>query len=161
MGFVADRSGGLGDVVGSEGFQHADGEVAEGRHGPWCGPGVDGGGVLGEGDVPDVVRGVLHSPVPANRGGQVGRAGLVGVEAGDGVDTLTGLALAGLLTAAVDADGQAGVGKGDPAEFVRDSAGLDRAGLAPAVPGGGGGVLDGDVPPWQGRELAVGGSESK
>lgn len=83
---------------------------------PWCGSGVDGGGVLGEGDIPDVVRGVLHSPVPANRGGQVGRAGLVGVEAGDGVDTLTGLACAGPLAAAVDADGQAGVGKGDPAE---------------------------------------------
>jgi phage-related protein len=31
LGLVADGVGGLGDVVGSEGFQHADGEVAEGR----------------------------------------------------------------------------------------------------------------------------------
>lgn len=37
----------------------------------------------------------------ANRGGQVGGAGLVGVEAGDGVDALAGLALAGLLASAV------------------------------------------------------------
>jgi hypothetical protein len=125
LGLVADRPGGLGDVVGSEGFQRADGEVAEGRHGPWCGPGVDGGGVLGEGDIPDVVRGVLHAPVPANRGGQIGGTGLVGVEICDGVDTLTGLTPAGLLAAAVDADGQAGVGKGDSAEFVGDRAGLD------------------------------------
>ncbi|MFJ9381404.1 hypothetical protein [Streptomyces sp. NPDC101455] len=29
--------------------------------------------------------------MPANRGGQVGGPGLVGVEAGDGVDPLTGL----------------------------------------------------------------------
>ncbi|MFE9687373.1 hypothetical protein, partial [Streptomyces sp. NPDC006285] len=96
-------------------------ELDQGSHGSWCGPGVDGGGVLGEGDIPDVVRGIFHSPVPANRGGQVGRAGLVGVEAGDGVDTLMRLTPAGLL-AAVDADGQAGVGKGDSAEFVGNPA---------------------------------------
>lgn len=53
MGLVADWSGGFGDVVGSECFQHASAAVAEGRHGPWCGPGVDDGGVLGEGDIPE------------------------------------------------------------------------------------------------------------
>ncbi|WP_232247973.1 hypothetical protein [Streptacidiphilus rugosus] len=74
-----------------------------------------------------------------------------------GVDALAGLALAGLLAAAVDADGQVGVGDGDAAEFVGDGAGLDRAGLASAVPGLGGGVLDGDVAPGQGGQLAVGG----
>ncbi|MET7779359.1 hypothetical protein ABZU94_01340 [Streptomyces mirabilis] len=63
--------------------------------------------------------------MPANRGGQIGGTGLVGVEICDGVDTLTGLTPAGLLAAAADADGQAGVGKGDSAEFVGDRAGLD------------------------------------
>lgn len=77
--------------------------------------------------------------------------------AGDGVDTLTGLALAGGLAAAVDADGQAGVGKGDSAEFVGDTAGLDRAGLAASVSGPGGGVLDCDGLPGQSGELGVGG----
>lgn len=86
-----------------KGFQHADGEVAEGRHGSWRGPAADGGGVLGEGDVPDVVRGVFHSPVPTNRGGQIGWADLVGVDTGDGVDALAGLALPGPLASAVDA----------------------------------------------------------
>jgi hypothetical protein len=36
----------------------------------------------------------------------------VGVEVGDGVDALAGLGLAGGSAAAVDADGQAGVGEG-------------------------------------------------
>lgn len=39
----------------------------------------------------------------ADRDGQVGGADLVGVEAGDGVDALAGLACAGGLAAAVDA----------------------------------------------------------
>lgn len=38
-----------GDVVGSEGFEQADGEVAGGGHRAGCGPGMNGGGVLGEG----------------------------------------------------------------------------------------------------------------
>lgn len=125
FGFVVDGSRGLGDVVGSEDLQRADGEVAEGGHGAGCGAGVDGGRVLGEGDVSDVVRGVLHSPVPTDCGGQIGRGGLVGVEAGDGVDALTTFAAAGFLVAAADADGQAGVGEGDTSEFVGDGAGLD------------------------------------
>lgn len=65
--------------------------------------------LLGEGDIPD--------------------------EAGDGVDTLTGLTPVGLLAAAMDADGQAGVGKGDSAEFVGDPASFDRTGLAVSVSG--------------------------
>lgn len=109
------RPGGLGDVVGSEGFQHADGGVAKGAHARGAVPAWTVEVSSAKVTIPDVVRGVLPSPVPADRGGQVGRAGLVGVEAGDGVDTLTG--------------------------------------LAPAVPGGG--VLDDDVPPRQGREPAV------
>ena len=66
----------------------------------------------------------------------------MGVEAGDAVDTLTGLTSAGLLAAAMDEDGQAGVGKGDSAEFVGDPAGLDRARLVASVSGPGGGVLE-------------------
>ncbi len=109
------------------------GQVAEGGHGAGCDASVDGGGVLGEGDISDVVAGVFHSPVPSDRGGQVGRAGLVGVKAGDGVDAFAALAPpADFLAAAVDTDGQGRVEEGNAAEFVGDGAGLDRARLAAA-----------------------------
>ncbi|WP_431946919.1 ATP-binding cassette domain-containing protein [Actinacidiphila sp. bgisy167] len=74
----------------------------------------EGRGVITELTVHDNLRmascGARSSrfPVPADRGGQIGRAGLVGVQAGHGVDAL---ALAGGRAAAVDADGQAGVGR--------------------------------------------------
>jgi hypothetical protein len=57
----------------------------------------------------------------------------------------------------MDADGEAGVGKGDFAEFVGDPAGLDRARLTASMSGPGGGVLDRDGLPGQGGELGVGG----
>jgi hypothetical protein len=79
----------------------------------------------------------------------------VSVEAGDGVDGLATLTSACLPAPTVDTDRQAGVREGNPAELVRDAAGLDRAGLAAAVSGGGRRVLDGDVPPGQGGELTV------
>ncbi|WP_405551123.1 hypothetical protein [Streptomyces globisporus] len=44
----------------------------------------------------------------------------MGVEAGDGVDGLASFASAGLFAASVDAEGEAGVRKGDSAEFVGD-----------------------------------------
>lgn len=136
LGFVVDRPGGLGDAVGAEGRQDADGEVAKARHGAGCGPGVDGGGVLDEGDVSDGVRGVLQSPVPAERGSQVGWSALVGVEAGDGVDILPGLALAGLLAAAVDTDGppDASPARSRPAPSRANSAGSPFPTPAPAGP---------------------------
>jgi hypothetical protein len=88
---------------------------------------VEGGGVLGVGDVPHVVQG-LDGPVSADGGGEVGgRGGLAGVEAGDGIDSLAAFAAAGLSATSVDAQGEAGVGEGDPAESVGDGAGLDRA----------------------------------
>lgn len=62
-----------------------------------------------------------------------------------------------LLAAAVDADGQVDVGKGDFAEFAGDPAGLDRAGLAAAMSGSGDGGLDCDGLPGQDGELGVGG----
>lgn len=85
------------------------------------------------------------------------RGGLVGVEAGDGVDRLASFASAGWPAASVDAEREAGVREGDSAEFVGDAAGLDGAGFVAAVSGGGGGVLDGDVVPGQGGKLPVGG----
>ncbi|MFF8950690.1 hypothetical protein ACF09I_18155 [Streptomyces sp. NPDC014940] len=48
----------------------------------------------------------FHGPVAADRGGELGRAGLVSVEAGDGVDRLPGFAPAGLPAAAANADGR-------------------------------------------------------
>ncbi|KUN51266.1 hypothetical protein AQJ43_28950 [Streptomyces avermitilis] len=57
--FVADGPGGLGDVAGFEALKASMARLrkaamargAEGGHGAGCGAGVDGGGVLGEGDV--------------------------------------------------------------------------------------------------------------
>jgi CheY-like chemotaxis protein len=43
--------------------QHADGQVAQGRHDLRGGPGAELGGDLGEGDVPHVVQPVLDAPV--------------------------------------------------------------------------------------------------
>jgi hypothetical protein len=137
-------------LTAPEGFEQADGEVAEGGHGAGCGACVEGGSVLGVGHVSHVVQG-LDGPVAADGGGEFGRGGLVGVKAGDGIDGLATFAFAGLFAAPVDAEGKAGVGEG--AEFVGDAARLDGAGLPAAVSGRGSGVLDGDVRPGQGGEL--------
>lgn len=80
-------------------------------------------------------------------------AGVVGIEAGDGVDRLPGVPLAALLAAPVDAQGRPGFREGDPAEVRRNGHGLDRAGLPPPVPGPGDGVRHGHVLPWQGLDL--------
>lgn len=74
---------------------------------------MDGGGVLGEGAVADVVLG-FHGPVSAQVGGEFGGCCLVDVEAGERVDGLAGLFPAGLFTAAVDAEGELCVGKAMP-----------------------------------------------
>src|SRR5262245_1421931 len=100
-----------------------------------------------------MVAGIFDSPVPAYVSAQVGRAGLVCVEAGDGVDRLPGLPLAALLAAPVDTQGQPCFGEGDPAQVRRDGHGLDRAGLPPPVPGTGDGVRYGHLLPWQGLDL--------
>ena len=65
--------------------QDADGEVAEAGHGPGGVAGTDLGGVLGEGGVADVVQ-RLDGPMTADPVGQVGGAGLGGVQVGDRVD---------------------------------------------------------------------------
>jgi hypothetical protein len=72
MAAVIAERGGEVDRPGAA--QHADGQVAQGRHDLRGGPGADPGGVLGEGDVPHVVQPVLDSPVPPSR--SASRAGL-------------------------------------------------------------------------------------
>jgi hypothetical protein len=66
------------------GAQDADGEVAEAGHGPWGAAGADLGGVLGEGDIAEVVQ-RLDAPVTPDPVGQAGRAGLGGGQVGDRV----------------------------------------------------------------------------
>src|SRR6266487_5814827 len=80
-GVAAQR---LGDVAVAAGAQDADGEVAQAGHGPGCVAGADLGGVLGEGDIADVVQ-RLDAPVPADPVGEAGGACLGGGEVGDGV----------------------------------------------------------------------------
>src|SRR4029450_4763268 len=79
---VAAQGG--GDVAVAAGTQDADGEVAQAGHGPWGGAGAGLGGVLGEGDIADVVQ-RLDGPVTAHVVGQAGRVCLGGGEAGDRV----------------------------------------------------------------------------
>jgi hypothetical protein len=69
------------------GLEDADGEVAQvghGGHGAGGGAGEDLGGVLGEGDIADVVQ-RLDAPVAADVVGEAGGACLGGVQVGDGV----------------------------------------------------------------------------
>jgi hypothetical protein len=61
------------------GAQDANGEVTQAGHGAWYSAGADLGGVLGEGNVTDVVQ-RLDRPVAAQQVGQPGGAGLSEVE---------------------------------------------------------------------------------
>jgi hypothetical protein len=70
-GVVAQRGG---DVDGPGLAEHADDQVAQGRHDAGSGAGADLGGVLGEGGVADVVQ-PLDAPVAAQQVGEPGRAG--------------------------------------------------------------------------------------
>ncbi|WP_234377140.1 hypothetical protein [Streptomyces sp. TP-A0356] len=62
----------------------------------------------------------FHGPVSAQVGGEFGRFRLVDVEAGDRMDGLAGLLPAGLLAAAVNAEGELRVGEDDAAKLVSD-----------------------------------------
>ncbi|PNE39840.1 hypothetical protein AOB60_01420 [Streptomyces noursei] len=86
---------GVGDAVPAGEAGQADSEVAEGCHRPGCVAGAHAGGVLGEGDVTDVVEGLDGSPVPAGEFGQPGRVGLFGDQVGDCIYRF-GAGLAGL-----------------------------------------------------------------
>jgi hypothetical protein len=59
------------------GAQDADGQVAQARHDPGRVAGAHLGGILGEGDITDVVQ-RLDAPVAAEVVGQAGGAGLSG-----------------------------------------------------------------------------------
>jgi hypothetical protein len=77
---------GGGEVDRPRSAEHPDREVAQGRHDLRGGAGAELAGILGEGDVADVVQAVLDRPVPAEEVGEAGGAGLGEREAGDGVD---------------------------------------------------------------------------
>ena len=79
---VAAQRGGEVDRPGPA--EHADDQVAQAGHDLGPPSGADLGGVLGEGDIAEVVQ-RLDGPVPAQQVGQPGRAGLVEAEAGDRV----------------------------------------------------------------------------
>lgn len=117
----------------------------------WVGapPGRRLGSVLGERGVPDVMQG-LDVPVVANQLRELGRGGLVGGQAGDGVDGLDG-GPAGLAVgaAALDLDGLAGAGE----EQVVHGGDLDAADLEASVTGVLGAALEWDVLPGKGLEL--------
>src|SRR5215207_2154415 len=80
---VVAQSG--GDVASAAGAEDPDGEVAQAGHGPRCVAGADLGGVLGKGDIADVVQ-RLDAPVTPDPVGEAGGAGLGGGEASDCVD---------------------------------------------------------------------------
>lgn len=120
--------------------------------------GADLGQVLGEGDIADPVQAVLDLPVPADPGGELGGAGLVGGQVGDGVDGLGAPAavFAGpgrdRAGAAGELDGLGGVRELDPG---RDGDDLECADLAAPVPGFGAAVCGLDIAPRELGELAA------
>jgi hypothetical protein len=93
------------------------------------GSGADLAGVLGEGDIAEVVQ-RLDAPVPPDPVGEAGGACLAGGEAGDRVDRHGAPAAAGERPdPAGDADRLGGVGEGQ----AGDGGDLQAAGLDPAV----------------------------
>src|ERR1035441_1344494 len=113
--------------------------------------GAAGGGVFAECRVPDVVV-CLDGPVLADQAGQVWRGGVRAGQAGDGVDGLAGgPAGGGVLPAAGDLDGLAGMGEVQ----VTDVGGFQGAGLGAAVPGVAGDAAGRYLPPGQGPDPGV------
>jgi hypothetical protein len=138
------------DVAVAVGAQDADGEVAQTGHGAWCSAGADLGGVLGEGDIAEVMH-RLDGPVPPDEIGQPGGAGLGEAEAGDRVDGYRppslgpeGPGLAG------DLEDLSGVGEAE----VADGDDLEGAMLDAAVAAVAGGIRYRDQVP--GQALAAG-----
>jgi hypothetical protein len=132
--------GGVAGVVAAGGcdagvpgeLEDPDGQVPQGCHDLGSVAGADLGGVLAVADVADVVQD-FDLPVAAHLGGELARRGLVGAQAGDGVDRdgapfdLAGQGpdLAG------EADGLGGVREGQPGG---DGRGLQGPALLAAMP---------------------------
>lgn len=85
VAFPGVVSAGGGDTGVPGRFQDPDGQVAQGGHGLGSAAGADLGGVFAVADIADVVQ-CLDLPVAADPGGELGGGGLVGVQAGDGVN---------------------------------------------------------------------------
>jgi hypothetical protein len=131
--------------------QDADGEVAQAGHGVGRGAGAELVGVLGEGDVADVVQ-RLDAPVAAHVVGQAGGACLGGGEAGDRVHRHGPPAqLVERADPAGDPQSLGGVGEVQ----AGDGGDLQAAGLGAAVAAVAGVVDDRDLVPRQELELAV------
>jgi hypothetical protein len=133
------------------GLQGADGEVTEGGHDGGAGAGADLGGVLAVGDVAYVVEG-FDLPVAADPGSEFVGPGLVGGEAGDGVDG-DGRPFAAVAGPGLEGDGDGLGGVREQQPFGRDDP--EGAALSPAVSVV---VLDvphPNLPPWQLFELVV------
>jgi hypothetical protein len=139
------------DVLRSGCPEGSDGVVASGGHRAGRVAGPYSRGVLGEGGVADMVQG-LDLPVVTDEPGQLGWGGLLGGQAGDGVDRLdSGLACLAVGPAALDLDGLAGSGE----EEVVHRGDLDPADLRAPVADAFGAALKRDVLPGKGLELSA------
>ena len=118
---------GCGDADSSGQAMEADRGVAQRGHHGGAVPGVELVTVLVEGHIPDPVQPVLDTPMTLDEIGEVNGAGLAGIEGGDQVDHLHGLAAVdGASTAQLcDLTGTR------PVDPVRDLTDLDRAPHAP------------------------------
>src|SRR5262249_23076647 len=85
---VGSASGGGVDVPGE--FECTADQVADGGEHGWRIAGPDLGLVLTEDDITHPVDGVLHGPVPASPGGDLGGGCLLSGQIGDDVDGLAG-----------------------------------------------------------------------
>ncbi len=132
MGAAGVGAEARGDVGAAGAPQERHREIAAGRQGLGRGTGADGGAVLVEGDVADVMEPILDLPMAALVAEQGGGIGAVGGEAGDEVGDLDGgratrgaapdrgaVALDAAELADVRPGGAVGAGGADPSSAVR------------------------------------------
>lgn len=143
-------------MVGMAGqFQQVEGGVAEAGHDLRAGAGADLAAVLVEGDVANVVRGILDHPVSPQIFGDLLVVGVGDRETGHNVDGFPGL-FAGVAVAghecadAGDAQDLDRAWEPDPATVIYFG-GLQGAGLEPTVPAWpAAAVQQWNIPPGQG-----------